>query len=158
MNIFILDTDIKRCAQYHNDRHCVKMITEYNQMLSTAYRYITGEDSDILYKSTHANHPCCDWVKDSHKNFEYLLLLNYYLAEEYTHRYNKRHAGMKLIEFFLNNTPKYGADTMTQFAQAMPDQYTTDEMLPVNAYRNYYINEKRHIAHWKNRSIPDWWQ
>ena len=47
---------------------------------------------------------------------------------------------------------------MTQFAQAMPDQYTTDEMLPVNAYRNYYINEKRHIAHWKNRSIPDWWQ
>ena len=85
-------------------------------------------------------------------------MLNYYLAEEYTHRYNRTHAGMKLIEFFLNNTPKYGNSTMTQFAQAMPDQYTTDEMLPVNAYRNYYINEKRHIAHWKNRSIPDWWQ
>lgn len=28
MNIFILDWDVKKCAQYHNDKHVVKMVLE----------------------------------------------------------------------------------------------------------------------------------
>jgi len=28
MNIFVLDTDTKKCAQYHNDKHVIKMILE----------------------------------------------------------------------------------------------------------------------------------
>lgn len=28
MNIFVLDLDINRCAKYHNDKHCIKMIIE----------------------------------------------------------------------------------------------------------------------------------
>jgi hypothetical protein len=28
MNIFVLDTDPKKCAVYHNDKHVVKMILE----------------------------------------------------------------------------------------------------------------------------------
>lgn len=28
MNIFVLDLDIKKCAKYHVDRHCTKMIVE----------------------------------------------------------------------------------------------------------------------------------
>ena len=35
MNIFYLDHDPKICATYHNDKHVVKMIIEYAQLLST---------------------------------------------------------------------------------------------------------------------------
>ncbi len=42
MNIFYLDSDPRICAQMHNDKHCVKMILEYAQLLSTAHRVIDG--------------------------------------------------------------------------------------------------------------------
>ena len=38
MNIFHLHEDPKICAEYHCDKHVVKMILETAQMLSTAYR------------------------------------------------------------------------------------------------------------------------
>ena len=34
MNIFLLDTDITKCAQFHCDKHVVKMPIEYAQLLS----------------------------------------------------------------------------------------------------------------------------
>ncbi len=37
MNIFYLDNDPKVCAEMHNDKHCIKMILEYAQLLSTAH-------------------------------------------------------------------------------------------------------------------------
>lgn len=44
MNIFALDLDTKKCAQYHNNRHCVKMILELNQILCTAHRILDGKE------------------------------------------------------------------------------------------------------------------
>ena len=44
MNIFFLDTDTKQCAKYHCDKHVVKMIVEYAQLLSTAHRMLDGEE------------------------------------------------------------------------------------------------------------------
>ena len=77
MNIFYLNHDPKICAQMHNDSHCSKMIIEYAQLMSTAHRYLDGEqyygktangrkiarwklNSDlehILYKASHIKHP-----------------------------------------------------------------------------------------------------
>ena len=37
MNIFILDEDIDKCAEYHVDKHVVKMILESAQLLCTAH-------------------------------------------------------------------------------------------------------------------------
>ena len=51
MNIFFLDTDPKRCAKMHNNRHCVKMILEYAQLLSTAHRVLDGHESVGLSES-----------------------------------------------------------------------------------------------------------
>jgi len=42
MNIFYLDNDPKVCAEMHNDKHCIKMILEYAQLLSTAHRVLDG--------------------------------------------------------------------------------------------------------------------
>ena len=47
MNIFVLDWDVRKCAQYHNDKHVVKMILETAQLLCGV---LTQEQSDELLK------------------------------------------------------------------------------------------------------------
>lgn len=47
MNIFILDNDHQRNAQYHVDSHVVKMPTEAAQMLCTVYRLTHGEKTVV---------------------------------------------------------------------------------------------------------------
>ncbi len=44
MNIFILDLDVKKCAQYHVDKHVVKMILETAQLLCGVH-HVTGHDT-----------------------------------------------------------------------------------------------------------------
>lgn len=60
MNIFYLDKDPKLCAQYHCDKHVVKMILESAQLLCTAVNEAAGKEV-APYKSTHVNHPCSIW-------------------------------------------------------------------------------------------------
>ena len=46
--------------------------------------------------------------------------------------------------------------SMTDFAQAMPDEYKDEDA--VTAYRTYYINDKQRFAKWeKGVPTPDWW-
>lgn len=155
MNIFILDYDIKKCAMYHNDKHVVKMILEYAQLLSTAIRS-TGVDAG--YKVTHVNHPCSKWVRESINNWIWLRLLLEELHKEWKFRYNhpesKEHKSFSMVKDLLN--PELPDIERTSFALAMPDKYKTKD--PVQSYRNYYIGDKRHIASWKNRENPEWWK
>lgn len=50
MNIFVLHPTPRISAQYHCDKHVVKMILEYAQMLSTAHRVLDGEQREIYVK------------------------------------------------------------------------------------------------------------
>lgn len=43
MNIFVLSQSPQEAARYHCDKHVVKMILEYGQMLSTAHRLLDGK-------------------------------------------------------------------------------------------------------------------
>ena len=43
MNIFYIHTDPKMCAEWAVDSHCVKMILESAQLLSTAHRLLDGD-------------------------------------------------------------------------------------------------------------------
>ena len=45
MNIFYLDPRPDTAAEMHCDKHCVKMILEYAQMLSTAHRVLDEDDA-----------------------------------------------------------------------------------------------------------------
>ena len=57
MNIFYLHDDPIYCAQMHCDKHVVKMILEYAQLLSTAHHEIDGTPSIDCYKPTHKTIP-----------------------------------------------------------------------------------------------------
>ena len=52
MNIFFLNEDSRMCAQAHCDKHVVKMILEYAQMMSTAHRVLDppSELIEPMYK------------------------------------------------------------------------------------------------------------
>lgn len=151
MNIFILSKNIKKCAKYHNDKHVIKMILEYSQILSTVCR-LNGIDAG--YKQTHVNHPCVIWAAESKNNWLWLRELNYALHEEYKYRYgkNKIHKAYTVLESLpMPILPKIG---ITPFSQVMPEQYKNDNV--VKAYRDYYTNEKYTIASWTKRTKPYW--
>ena len=156
MNIFILDTDVVKCAQYHVDKHCVKMILETTQLLNNA---LIANDKDYIpvYKQTHKNHPASIWASQSRENFAWLLRLGYSLCDEYTYRYGKHHKCESILINFEKSMRwlKIPPQGMTPFTKCMPDQYKVED--PVQSYRNYYIGEKAYIAKWSKRSQPDWW-
>ena len=162
MNIFYLDRDPVIAAQMHCDKHCVKMILESAQMLSTAHRVLDGDEYANkmgLYKLAHKNHPSTIWVRTSSENYRWLF--NHYdaLMQEYTYRYDKTHATSRLRDA-LDKTPDNMPAiqlTDTPWAappQCMPDYCKGDDA--VLAYQTYYIVEKSGFAKWKRRDIPEW--
>ena len=91
MNLFYLDEDPWISAELHCDKHVVKMIIEYAQMLSTAHRMLDGEQytdsssgrriqrwelensnmDEVLYKASHINHPSTRWVRENAIQYQY---------------------------------------------------------------------------------------
>lgn len=155
MNIFILDTDVKRCAQYHVDKHIVKMILETTQLLNNA-RIKYFPKADHVYRKTHENHPASIWASANKSNFDWLCKLGLELCKEYSYRYGKIHKCQAIIEEFYKSPMKPPYGELTNFAQCMPDIYKRKDA--VEAYRNYYCGDKRNIAKWSKRNIPEWWK
>ena len=150
MNIFILSENQQLAAQYHCDKHVVKMPTESGQMLSTAL-HIHG--ADALWKPAHVKHPCTIWAAQTRSNFNWLLELGYALCDEYTRRYGKTHGALKAIDFAAQYSKAIPDGELTPFALAMPDQYKCTDA--IESYRAYYIGEKSKIATWKTEQ-PSW--
>lgn len=155
MNIFILDTDKKLAAEYHCDKHVVKMIVEYAQLLSTAHHHYST-DGTKLYKPTHKKHPCTLWVIESKSNYVWLYELFLELCEQYKIRYGKEHATFLLLSRSLKNPPLKQPDIgLTDFALAMPDIYKDKN--PVVSYRKYYLGEKSRFAIWRAPIVTPLW-
>ncbi len=152
MNIFVLDSDIRTCARYHCDQHVVKMILESVQMLCTT---LSKRGLKTPYRPTHVNHPCVLWLDESYDNFLWLKELSLELNREYRYRYKrgKDHASLQVIRSIEGN--RYQATGLTEFAQAMPDQYKVPGDA-VRAYRRFYIGEKLGFATWTGRPRPEW--
>jgi hypothetical protein len=176
MNIFALDSDPVVAAQQHCDKHVVKMIIEYAQLMSTAHRVYDGTLyqgrtkngrnikrwlmpdevlENVVYKASHVNHPSGIWCRQTSANYDYLYTMWKALCEEYTLRYGRIHLTQEKLDDILCNRPKNIPNgNLTELPQAMPD----DAKLPnvVEAYRNYYREYKKDFARWTKRQIPEW--
>jgi hypothetical protein len=178
MNIFYLHNDPKTCAEMHVDKHCVKMILEYAQLLSTTHRVLDGVQSirlsktgrkqsafilsdsreSILYSATHVNHPSAVWVRKSYENYVWLYQLFTELMKEYTYRYGKNHACERLADALY--TPPTHIPKGVGFSEptpAMPDHYKVVNN-SIQSYKNYYLGDKQRMFSWKNRPTPSWVQ
>lgn len=157
MNIFYLDRNMASCAVYHCDKHVVKMIIEYAQLMSTAHHVLDGENAVTgIYKKTHVNHPSAIWTRASVLNYDTVFNLWTNLLEEYTHRYGKEHKS-GLLRSQLNLPPieiKWEKSTM-DFPLCMPDEYKVQGD-PVESYRNYYRHGKTKLHSWTKRNVPEW--
>ncbi len=176
MNIFYLDDDPEICAQMHNDKHVVKMILEYGQLMSTAHRVLDGTEyydktknnrnikrwllpddrENILWKASHIKHPSGLWVRSSNANYKYLYVLWTYLLKEYTYRYLKTHSAIRMQPHFAKIPYNIPVGKFTSPTPAMPDQYKVPGD-SIRSYINYYVGAKQHLASWKHREIPNWW-
>jgi len=177
MNIFYLSKNPVEAAAMHCDKHCVKMLTEYAQMLSTAHRVLDGvayedrtsngrkimryhHDDELLYKASHINHPSNVWLRASSEHYGWLFVLWTALGLEYRRRYdNKNHASFSRLYDSLCKPPLRIPHTgFTAPPQAMPD-HCKIEGDTVRAYRYYYITEKARFARWKNgKNYLDTWR
>jgi hypothetical protein len=177
LNIFYLDNNTDTCSRMHCDKHVVKMILEYAQLLSTAHRVLDGsptielsatgrkvkrwrlDDSDMdsrLFAATHINHPCAVWARQSSENYLWLADLLWHLSLEYRHRYGREHSVWErcLRELKYRLPKNIATGPFTDPPQAMPDEYKASDT--VTAYHNYYRGAKRRFATWKHRDIPAW--
>ena len=158
MNIFYLDKNPYKAAQYQYNKHVVKMILESAQMLCTAHHcYGDAEQkANVPYKQAHLNHPSTIWARQSRSTYMWLYDHMMALGNEYYVRYGKTHLTITKCKEFLATPPKHiQGDEWSQPPQAMPDEYKHKDS--IIAYWQYYINDKSHIAgktENKYRQIP----
>lgn len=163
MNIFVLDKDPYKAAEYYCDKHVPKMCVElYQQLGSAVIRHgANPEQMPLTSKGTplkggYHNHPCTRWCGDSRINFMWASSHAIALCLQYNLRYHKIHACESGIRHLCEMQHMISGESLTPFALAMPDQYKSDD--PVESYRNYYRYEKKDFAKWsKNNNTPYWW-
>jgi hypothetical protein len=182
MNIFVLDEDPRKAAQFHCDKHVVKMILEAGQMMCSSHwlwnlRTHRKKLSDFkrvrdakefVIKNTepkyippwnmsHVRHPCTLWTAENTGNYIWHTKLMRGLLDEYTLRYQKKHKSEEVYDWLLENIPRNMRSGMkTDHPLCMPEECKI-EGDPVSSYRKYYISKKSHMARWKTGDIPPWW-
>ncbi len=155
MNIFYLDKNPYKAAQYQYNKHVVKMILESAQMLCTAHHVLdnrTRDLSGIPYRITHINHPSTKWVRENSLHYDWLYEHMLALGDEYTKRYGKQHLSIiKCTKPLYNHPENIPHEPFEQPPQCMPDEYK--DKCSVKAYWNYYIGEKHTVANPKTEKI-----
>lgn len=179
MNIFFLDKDPAVCAKMHVDKHVVKMVIEYAQLLSTAHRIIDGDMyigkttlgrnikrwrhpdpvlENILYKASHIGHPSQKWCMENEDNYQWLASLWVELCKEYTYRYGKVHMTQHKLDGILQNSPKNLKSGV--WRQPPPAMSHYPECIvegdSIASYHNYYVAAKKSFAIWSKRGTPVW--
>jgi len=176
MNIFALHANPQTAAEWHADKHVIKMILESVQMLYSAH-WITAfpfllkfrapihlstaqkrlpipphlATAPSAYRPVHIHHPCTIWTRTSKANYIWLCELTQALLKEYYYRWNKptgSHACQVHADWLSSNIPALPSKTpLTQFPTAMPDEYKMPD--PIESYRAFYSGSK------KDRGITD---
>lgn len=147
MNIFILDRNPRIAATMHCDEHLNKMILEGAQLLSTVANALLSKQSSMLYSSTHENHPCVHWLKESGANCNWLALLVEGLEAERQLRFGKRdeHLSMQKARYAMEVVGSLAPNgSLTPFTPVIPISCFMQGLGTVQLYQRYYW--------WKSRT------
>lgn len=171
MNIFLTNTQPDLAAMDLCDLRLNKMILETAQMLCTAYRHLYPDYAEmhesILYKPTHANHPCSIWMRADYKHYLWSLLYFKALAEEKYYRnpcvvhlsfkklwpvLSQPFTGAQLHDALVNNI-----QNEIKFTFDCSNTYPTSGNT-INNYKLCLLNKWRNDARtpkWTGRKQPD---
>jgi len=162
MNIFFLDEDIKKCAEYHVDSHVIKMRIELAQLACSAHYFYPNNMSEAIpYKLTHKNHPSAIWTRESIHNYIYVVLLGLELCNQMRERFGtKDQKAEKVLEWCSLNIPNLNNIEMTIPKLAFDEEFLVNQNTSINEaienYRSYYINGKKHLHKWTKNKKPSW--
>lgn len=160
MNMFILDESPHIAARLYCDVHSSKIILEIAQMLCTTY-HLQGINAP--YKECHKNHPVTKWIRESRQNFDWAVQHAYSLWLEKQIRTGKGHKSIEVVVWCDENVDKltFEKEGLTPFAIAINENSLCrqdpafDESDPVKCYQLYYKYDKKDIAKWTKRDIPE---
>jgi hypothetical protein len=181
MNLFYLDEDLDKCAEYHIDRHVGKMQLEAAQLMTTTLwvdkylgyipRKLTSEELAVIneakkkepaieersftrYLPTHINNPSAIWARSSLEHHYWIACYVNALNSEGIYRGYKPHASCVEVNRMPEPTrlPDVGWSPPTL---AMPEQLKSDDHIA--SYRMFYMLDKGPFASWKVRGKPYWW-
>jgi len=158
MNIFVLDRKPNLAALYHNDRHCVKMVIEYAQILSTVLRLKRGktavfardikntilpqEDHGKGYKKykwgLHGETPTGPFIYlCSHINHPVVQWANtslknwlwlWELADYTAQEYTYRYGKLHAAHQVIKNCKKFQLDSLGNFKPLQVDEFISDKL------------------------------
>lgn len=153
LNIFILDENMTKSAEYYMDAHVRKIILEIAQMLCIAHN-VTGGEAPYKTKG-YINHPISKWIRENKSNYRWAVKMGLTICGEYTYRYGKIHKTQAILEWLRDNEPNIPDGNIRPFVQAVASDCKVNDA--IIAYRDYYNRYKRHLAKWKNRPVPEWY-
>lgn len=160
MNVFYLDTDPALCAEYHCDKHVVKMCTEYAQLLGGAHLQ-HGSWKPEMYRPQNLGNRYVRWAGGSAANYAWLYDLWLALGREYTRRYGKVHGALARA---TEMSPTLRPDGLDFWPPPACDAIVNgcpveDGMTRVLQYRWLYRVPKRHMCTWKEpATTPEWFK
>ena len=163
----------------HNDKHVIKQILEYAQLLSIAHRVLDGtlsiglsktgrkqsryvlsdERESVLYSATHINHPSAVWVRQSEQNYLWLANMLVALCGEYTYRYEKIHKVERdgLCYVLLKNIPKnINNNGWSEPTPAMPDEVKIHREVFTDRYEVDSLSSYRNYYINKKAHLASW--
>jgi hypothetical protein len=155
MNIFATSICPIESAKYLDDKRVVKMVLETAQILSTVIN-LKCVNNIVVYKSTHVNHPCSVWARESVGNYHWLLSHFEALCDEYTLRYSKVHKceqykGLFRAAKFPKTMPKH----QTRFVNCAANKsigVSFKDVENVQSAYQQYMNVR-----WENdKRLPTW--
>lgn len=144
MNIFYTHPNPEVCALDHCNRHCIKMIPKYAQVLSTAHRKLDGNkyaDEQGLMELIPESDPCTFWVEQSTYHYKWLYEVWIYLLFQYRTTYGKSHAKESLIAP-LSNTPFNMLKRGFKPCYPVGDQELATKIKNVPLYYRHYLITK----------------
>ena len=154
MNIFVVSPDTWECAQALDDLRLNKMIIETAQLLSTAMR-ARGYTGNDIYKSTHLNHPCSVWTRETEANYKWLLLYMSDLVEERQVRTGKGHKSYSIFNTLCGGPKLMPQGELTPFANCSTYKNTGIFDAYKLTLKDKWAKDKR-PPKWTGKQKPSW--
>lgn len=157
MNIFVTDICPIISAENLDNKRVIKMVLESAQMLSTAINEHGRDKVAGPYKSTHVNHPCNIWARETRGN--YMWLFNHFeaLCEQYQIRYNKTHKCSQYMNDFTMYASIIPNGPITPFVNCAAHKgrdMSYKHVKPTTLAYQFYLSER-----WNgDKRIPEWKQ
>jgi hypothetical protein len=152
MNIFVTSSCPVESANYLDNKRRNKMLLESCQLLSSAINYYGGK---APYKTTHINHPCSIWVRQSISNWNWLFLHANTLSNLYSKSTGKIHKCEEILKQLGCLKEFIPQGDMTPFVNCTTNLEKNISFKHINnvheAYR-LYLNER-----WETDKIPPKW-